>query len=78
MGFCTVTDTGPGMPLNTFESVFEPFFTTKAGGLGLGLTISRSLVETLGGKIWITSDAETGTTFHFTVPLTTGDTFGNS
>ncbi len=74
----TVTDTGPGVPLEATERMFKPFFTTKAGGLGMGLAISRSLVEILDGRLWITSDAETGTTFHFTLPIATGDTDGNA
>jgi len=47
-----VSDTGPGMPTHTRESIFEPFFTTKPGGLGLGLTICRTLIEAHGGHIY--------------------------
>ena len=64
----TVHDTGAGIPPETLERVFDPFFTTKATGLGMGLSISRSIIEAHGGRLWATSDSETGTGVHFTLP----------
>jgi two-component system sensor kinase FixL len=64
----TVHDTGAGIPPETLERVFDPFFTTKATGLGMGLSISRSIIEAHGGSLWATSDSDTGTMFHFTLP----------
>jgi two-component system, LuxR family, sensor kinase FixL len=68
----TVSDTGEGLGTEIAEKVFEPFFTTKPHGLGMGLSISRSIVEAHGGRLWAMANAERGTTFHFTVPLEDG------
>ncbi len=65
----TVHDTGSGVSPDPLEQVFDPFFTTNATGLGMGLAISRSIVEAHGGRLWATSDSKTGTTFHFTLPV---------
>jgi C4-dicarboxylate-specific signal transduction histidine kinase len=63
-----VRDSGPGLgPAG--EDIFEPFFTTKRDGLGMGLAISRSIIDAHGGRLWATPNAERGTTFHFTLPL---------
>ncbi|MHB8550980.1 MAG: ATP-binding response regulator [Acidiferrobacterales bacterium] len=64
----TVTDTGPGLDPEDGKRLFQPFFTTKAEGLGMGLAISRTIVEAHGGRLWLES-GEGGATFHFTVPM---------
>ena len=64
-----VSDTGPGIDEETADKVFQPFFTTKAEGLGVGLSISRSIVEAHGGRLWATPDPDCGTTFRFTLPV---------
>jgi PAS domain S-box-containing protein len=63
-----VRDSGAGLSLEG-DSVFAPFFTTKANGLGMGLSISRSLVESHGGRLWATPNSPNGTVFSFTVPV---------
>jgi PAS domain S-box-containing protein len=65
----TVQDEGPGLDAETAKRIFEPFFTTKLGGVGLGLAISRSLIEANGGELWLDTDAKAGATFHFTLPF---------
>jgi signal transduction histidine kinase len=62
-----VTDNGAGISAEKLPHVFEPFFTTKSQGMGLGLSISRSIVQAHGGRIWAESDA-TGATFRFIIP----------
>ena len=63
----SVNDTGPGLPGNA-DQLFEAFFTTKPQGSGMGLAISKSIVESHGGRIWATGDGGRGATFHFTLP----------
>jgi two-component system sensor kinase FixL len=63
-----VCDSGPGLPNMVAERAFEPFFSTKPGGLGMGLSISRSIVEAHHGRLWATTSADGGATFHFTLP----------
>jgi PAS domain S-box-containing protein len=62
-----VRDTGSGLPGSDAEQVFEPFYTTKSDGIGIGLAISRSIVEAHGGAIWASAEG-TGATFSFTLP----------
>jgi PAS domain S-box-containing protein len=62
-----VRDCGVGIKDPTL--VFEPFFTTKESGMGMGLSISRSIIEAHGGRIWVTANEDAGTTFSFTLPL---------
>jgi len=63
-----VRDVGVGLPAEEIDHVFEPFFTTKPDGTGLGLPISRMIVELHGGQLWAASNAGKGTTFLFTLP----------
>jgi signal transduction histidine kinase len=63
-----VIDTGRGMTADQQSKIFESFFTTKEGGMGLGLSIARSIVQAHGGKIWAETQENSGTTFRFTLP----------
>jgi C4-dicarboxylate-specific signal transduction histidine kinase len=65
----TVRDQGVGISSDSLNHLFDPFFTTKSQGLGMGLSISRTIVEAHGGRLWATSDVSDGTVFHFTLPL---------
>lgn len=64
-----VSDRGPGLPPGDDERVFEPFVTSKAKGMGLGLSISRSIVAAHGGRLWAANNAAGGATFCFTLPV---------
>jgi two-component system sensor kinase FixL len=64
----SVSDTGRGIAVADLETVFNPYFTTKEHGMGIGLTISRSIAEAHGGKLWATRNDDAGSTFWFTVP----------
>jgi PAS domain S-box-containing protein len=64
----SISDTGVGLPIGSAEQVFEPFHTTKPQGTGMGLTITRSIVESYGGRVWATVNRGKGATFHFTLP----------
>ncbi len=63
-----VTDQGPGIPEEIKQRLFEPFFTTKRDGMGMGLSISRSILEVHEGRMWVTSNHKGGSTFHFSIP----------
>jgi C4-dicarboxylate-specific signal transduction histidine kinase len=65
----SVMDCGPGIAPDRLERIFEPFVTTKQGGLGLGLSICRSIVAVHGGRLWATNRPDRGAAFHFTVPV---------
>jgi C4-dicarboxylate-specific signal transduction histidine kinase len=64
-----VRDQGPGIPADRLEELFDAFFTTKPNGMGMGLAISRSIVEGHGGRIWAENNPEGGATFWLTVPV---------
>ena len=64
----TVSDTGPGIAFDPIDSVFDFFASTKAEGMGVGLSISRTIVEGHGGRIWAANDPKGGAAFHFTLP----------
>jgi len=64
----SVSDTGLGLPNEKTEQIFNAFFTTKPQGSGMGLSISRSIVESHGGQLWATPNSGRGATFYFTVP----------
>jgi signal transduction histidine kinase len=64
----SVSDTGTGFPPQLAEQIFDPFFTTKPHGIGMGLRISRSIIESHGGRLWAESTAEGGATFHLDLP----------
>jgi two-component system, LuxR family, sensor kinase FixL len=64
----TVEDSGTGLSPDTLPRIFEPFYTTKPGGMGMGLSISRSILQSHGGRLWATAHDGPGTSFHFTLP----------
>ncbi len=63
-----VRDSGTGLRSGDFDAIFTPFYTTKREGLGVGLSISRSIVEAHGGRIWCANNPDRGATFYFTLP----------
>jgi signal transduction histidine kinase len=65
----TVQDSGPGVKPESCERLFDSFYTTKPGGMGMGLSICRSIVEAHGGRIWATPNARQGVTMQFTLPI---------
>jgi PAS domain S-box-containing protein len=67
----TVTDSGIGLKTEDLPRLFETFYTTKAAGMGMGLSISRSIVDSHGGRLWATPNADLGATFQFTLPMQT-------
>jgi two-component system sensor kinase FixL len=69
----SVTDRGGGIPEKEMEQIFEPFFTTKARGMGLGLSVCRTIIDAHLGKLWAINNADRGTTFHFTLPIAASD-----
>jgi signal transduction histidine kinase len=64
----SVSDTGLGLPTGKDTEIFNAFFTTKSQGTGLGLAITRSIVESLGGRVWAIGNTPRGATFQFTLP----------
>jgi PAS domain S-box-containing protein len=66
--YVSISDTGIGLPARSADQIFEPFHTTKPQGTGMGLTITRSIVEAYGGRVWATANQGVGATFHFILP----------
>jgi signal transduction histidine kinase len=66
----SVSDTGVGLPPEQAEQIFRAFFTTKDNGTGMGLPITRSIIESHGGRLWVTDTSGRGATFQFTLPAT--------
>ena len=64
----SVEDSGPGLSASEIDGLFTPMFTTKAGGMGMGLSICRRIVETHGGRIWVAASDTGGLLFRFTLP----------
>ena len=64
-----VRDSGPGLPPSSAERLFEAFYTTKADGMGMGLSICRSMIEAHGGRLWASANEPHGAVFQFTVPV---------
>ncbi len=65
----SVSDTGVGLPAQEADQIFDAFFTTKPHGTGMGLRISRSIVESHGGRLWATANPGRGATFHLSLPV---------
>jgi signal transduction histidine kinase len=63
-----VKDSGPGLAAASLKNLFAPFYTTKPDGLGMGLSICRSIIEAHGGRLWATANSPRGAIFHLTVP----------
>jgi PAS domain S-box-containing protein len=64
----TVEDSGTGLDPNTLDKIFDPFYTTKPGGMGMGLSVSRSILQAHGGRLWAAAKDGPGTIFHFSIP----------
>jgi signal transduction histidine kinase len=64
----SVSDTGVGLPQQQADQIFNAFFTTKLHGTGMGLPISRSIIEAHGGRLWACANASRGAIFHLTLP----------
>src|SRR4029077_9551780 len=64
----SIEDWGIGIDPQKLGKIFDSFYTTKTGGMGMGLSISRSILEAHGGRLWATANAGPGTIFHFTLP----------
>jgi signal transduction histidine kinase len=64
-----VRDTGPGLHPESLPRLFEPFYTTKPDGMGMGLSICRSIIEAHGGRLWATACEPQGALYQFAIPI---------
>jgi signal transduction histidine kinase len=64
----TVRDSGPGLDPESLDRLFDPFYTTKPGGMGMGLSICRSIIEVHGGRVWAAANVPQGASFHISLP----------
>jgi signal transduction histidine kinase len=69
----TIQDSGPGIDPTKLDRIFDTFYTTKPDGLGMGLSVCRTIVEAHGGKLWATAAGPHGAIFQFTLPVTGDD-----
>ena len=69
----SVQDSGPGIDPESLDHLFEAFYTTKAQGLGMGLAISRSIIDAHGGRLWASANPDKGATLQFTLPTRGGN-----
>jgi signal transduction histidine kinase len=65
----SVTDCGVGISAENVDQLFNAFFTTKSGGMGMGLSICRSIIDAHGGRLWAAENVPHGATFQFTLPV---------
>ena len=68
----SIVDTGPGVAPEVVAQLFQPFITTKAEGMGIGLSVCRTIIEAHGGRLWMEPNPDGGSLFHFTVPVAEG------
>jgi two-component system sensor kinase FixL len=73
-----VSDTGSGFHEDVEQNLFQTFFTTKETGMGVGLSISRSIIEAHGGRMWAQSNPSGGATFHFTLPAASSESLNHA
>ena len=66
-------DSGPGLTPESINRLFDPFYTTKPSGMGMGLSICRSIIEGHGGRVWAAANVSQGTSFQFTLPANGSD-----
>jgi signal transduction histidine kinase len=69
----TVGDSGPGLDPEKLEEIFGAFYTTKRDGMGMGLAVSRSIIEAHGGRLWASRNEPRGATFQFALPKDQGE-----